>query len=104
MLLIGEGRNEITQFSLQFSHASVKCYLNTTGGFMVCVEREESIEEEKEQMCQGVFNLTYEYKCYYCVHFRSPLCSVIVLLSVNLHQMQTCCSECDVLIYIFHFP
>lgn len=48
MLLIGEGRNEITQFSLQFSHASVKCYLNTTGGFMVCVEREESIEEEKE--------------------------------------------------------
>lgn len=101
MLLVGVGRDEIPQFSLQFSRASTKCYLNTTGGLWFMLRGKRAMRRKKSSCVRGVFNPIYKYKYYYCIHIRSPLYSVIVVSSVNLQHMQTCCSECDVLIYIF---
>jgi hypothetical protein len=100
MLLVREGRDEITQFSVQFSHASTKCYW----GLWFVLRGKRAMRRKKSRCVQGVFNPIYKVKYYCCIHMRSPLCSVIVLSSVSLQHMQTCCSECDVLMYIFHFP
>lgn len=72
--------DETAQFSLQFSPASIKCYLNTAWGFMVHVLREESKEKVKiVGLIKVSFNPIYKYKCYHCVHVRSASCGVMVL-------------------------
>lgn len=103
MLLVGEVRDEITQFSLQFSHASMKYYLNTTGSLWFMLKRKRAMRRKKSRCLQGVFSPIHKYKYYYRIHIGSHLCSVIVLLSVNLQQMQTCCSEWDVMIIFSTF-
>jgi len=54
VLLVGEGRDEITQFILQFSHASMKCYLNTTGSLWFMLSEKRAVRRKRI----GVFRVS----------------------------------------------